>query len=166
VSLAEFENLVERYLDKTISRAEEARLLELIQESPEFKKRFKVKVRLHEAVNRCLSENNSTKTYFSFAWLNVYVNRMSKVASYTCLIAMAFVQLRVTLPVEYTGMMYSLSEAINDDKSDFRDNFYSEEILANSEIDDMSDWGMPDLENTDMLSPTDEEVGGLTILLA
>ena len=52
MSFTEFENLVERYLEGNISRAEEVRLLALIKESPDFKNRFKAKVRLHEAMNK------------------------------------------------------------------------------------------------------------------
>jgi hypothetical protein len=130
MSLVEFENLVERYLEKTISRAEETRLLELIQESPEFEKRFKVKVRLYEAMNQCLSEKKSHQAYLSFTWLKIYVNRLSKVASYSCLIALVFVQLRVTLPAEYSGVLYRLNEVMSDDSNDFMDSFSTEEVFS------------------------------------
>jgi len=157
VSLVEFENLVERYLEGSISRAEEARLLELIQESPEFKNRFKIKVRLHEAMSQCLAKNKSKQAYLSFAWLRIYVNRMSKVASYACLIALVFVQLRVTLPSEYSGILYRLNEVMTDDNTDYMDGFLTDTVLANSDQDDFSDLGMPELENSDMASPMDDE---------
>ena len=156
MSFTEFENLVERYLDQTISRAEEARLLELIKESPDFKNRFKAKVRLHQALNQCLVENKTKQAYLSFAWLRVYVKRMSQVASYACLIALVFVQLRVTLPSEYTGALYNLGAAMVDDADDFVDGISTSEMLANSEQDDMSDMGMPDFDTSEIASPMDD----------
>ena len=158
MSLAEFENLVERYLEGNISRAEEVRLLELIKESPEFKNRFKLKVRLSEAMKQCLAKNKSKQAYLSFAWLRIYVNRMSKVASYACLIALVFVQFRVTLPSEYSGMLYHLSEVVTEDSADFIDGFLTEETMAASDQDDFSDMGMPEFDNSEMAYPTDEEV--------
>ena len=156
MSFTEFENLVERYLDQTISRAEEARLLDLIKESPEFKNRFKAKVRLHQTMNQCLATNKTKQAYLSFAWLRIYVKRMSQVASYACLIALVFVQFRVTLPSEYSGALYHLSAAISDEADDFADGISTSDMLANSEQDEMSDLGMPELDNTDMGSPMDD----------
>lgn len=156
MSLSEFENLVERYLEGSISRVEEARLLKLIQESPQFKNTFKAKVRLHRAMNQCLSSDKTKQAYLSFAWLRVYVKRMSQVASYACLIALVFVQFRVTLPSEYSGALYYLTAAMTDDTGDFMDGISSEEILANSSQDDMSDISMPDFDNSDISSPMDE----------
>lgn len=156
MSFTEFENLVERYLDGNISRAEETRLLELIKKSPDLKNRFKAKVRLHQAINKCLAAHQTKQAYHSFAWLRVYVKRMSQVASCACLIALVFVQLRVTLPSEYTGALYNLSAAMADEADDFVDGISTHEVFANSELDDLSDMSMPDSENTDILSPIDE----------
>lgn len=156
MSFTEFENLVERYLEGNISRAEEVRLLELIKDSPEFKNRFKAKVRLHQAMNKCLAENKTKQAFLSFAWLQIYVKRMSQVASYTCLIALAFVQLRVTLPSEYSGALYHFSAVLSDEADDFVDGISADEMLANSEQDEMSDMGMSDFDNTDMGSPMDD----------
>ena len=154
MSFTEFENLVERYLEGNISRAEEVRLLALIKESPDFKNRFKAKVRLHEAMNKCLAGNKAKQAYLSFAWLRIYVKRMSQVASYACLIASVFVQLRVTLPSEYSGALYHLSAALTDDADDFVDGISANEILANSEPDD--EMGMSEFDNNDMGSPMDD----------
>jgi len=156
VSLSEFESLVERYLDGNISRAEEMRLLQLIQESPEFKNRFKAKVRLHEAMNKCLATNKTKQAHLSFAWLRIYVKRMSQVASYACLIALVFVQVRVTLPSDYAGVLYHLGAAMTNEGDDFMDGISTEEMLANFEQDEISDVGMSDLDNSDLGSPMDE----------
>ena len=156
MSFTEFENLVERYLEGNISRTEETRLLELIKESADFKNRFKAKVRLHQAMNKCLAENKTKQAYLSFAWLRLYVKRMSQAASYACLIALVFVQLRVTLPSEYTGALYNLAAAMVDDADDFVDGISTTEMLANSEQDDMSDMGMPDFDTSDIASPMDD----------
>ena len=139
-----------------MSRVEEVRLLKLIQESPDFKNRFKAKVRLHQAMNKCLAGNKTKQAYLSFAWLRIYVKRMSQVASYACLIALVFVQLRVTLPSEYSGALYHLGAAITDNAEDFMDGTSSDEIVANSEPDDMTDVGMPDFDTSDMGSPMDD----------
>lgn len=155
MSLMEFENLVERYLEGNISRGEEVRLLKLIQESPEFKNRFKAKVRLHQAMNQCLGQNKTKQAYLSFTWLQIYVKRMSQVASYACLIALVFVQFRVTLPSEYSGALYHLGAVMADETVDFIDGSSSDEIFANSEQDDMSDLGMSDFDN-EAGSPMDE----------
>ena len=156
MSFAEFENLVERYLDGNISRAEEARLLELIKESADFKNRFKARVRLHQAMNKCLAADKTKQAHLSFAWLRVYVKRMSQVASYACLIALVFVQLRVTLPAEYSGALYNLSAALSDESDDFLDGISTTEMLANSEPDDVSDMGMSEFDNNDLGSPVDD----------
>ena len=156
MSFTEFENLVERYLEGNISRAEEVRLLKLIQESPDFKNRFRAKVRLHEAMNQCLATSKTKQAYLSFAWLQIYVKRMSQVASYACLIALVFVQLRVTLPSEYTGALYNLGAAMVDDTDEFVDGISNNEILANSEQEDMSEMGMPDFDTSDFASPMDD----------
>ncbi len=156
MSLSEFENLVERYLEGNISRVEELRLLELIKEFPEFKNRFKAKVRLHEAMNKCLATNKTKQAYLSFAWLRIYVKRMSQVASYACLAALVFVQLRVTMPAEYSGALYHLGAVISDDNDDFVDGVSTDEMLANSEPEDLFDAGMSEFDNTDTASPMDE----------
>ena len=156
MSFTEFENLVERYLDETISRAEEARLLDLIKQSPEFKNRFKAKVRLHQTMNQCLAAHKTKQAYLSFAWLRIYVKRMSQVASYACLFALVFVQLKVTLPSEYSGALYHLSSAWSDEADDFLDATSTNEMLANSDQDEMSDVGMPDFDGSDMGSPMDD----------
>lgn len=156
MSFTEFENLVERYLEGNISRAEEVRLLELIQESPDFKNRFKAKVRLHQTMKECLAANKSKQAYLSFAWLRIHVKRMSQVASYACLIALVFVQLRVTLPSEYSGALYYLNAAISDETDDFVDGISTTDMLANSEQDEMSDMGMSEFDNSEMVSPMDD----------
>ena len=156
MSFAEFENLVERYLEGDISRAEEVRLLEIIKESPDFKSRFKAKVHLHETMKKCLAANKSKQAYLSFAWLRIHVKRMSQVASYACLIALVFVQLRVTLPSEYSGALYHFNAAISDETDDFVDGISTNDMLANSDQDDMSDMAMPEFDNTDMASPMDD----------
>lgn len=156
MSLSEFENLVERYLEGNISRAEELRLLKLVQETPEFKNRFKAKVRLHQAMNQCLSSDKTKQASLSFAWLRVYVKRMSQVASYACLIALVFVQFRVTLPSEYSGALYYLTATMSDDTGDFMEGISSDEILANSSQDEINDIGMPDFDSSDISSPMDE----------
>jgi len=156
VSFTEFENLVERYLDGNISRVEEARLLELIKESPDFLNRFKAKVRLNQAMKQCLATHQTKQAYHSFAWLRVYVKRMSQVASYACLIALVFVQLRVTLPSEYTGALYNLGAVMADEADDFVDGISTSEMLANSEPDDLPDMGMSEFDNNDMGSSMDD----------
>lgn len=156
MSLSEFENLVERYLEGNISRAEEVRLLQLIQESPEFKNRFKAKVRLYETMNKCLAANKTKQAYLSFAWLRIYVKRMSQVASYACLIALVFVQVRVTLPSDYSGVLYQIGAAMTNEADDFTDMIWTDEMFANSEQDEMSEMGMMDFDNSDLGSPMDE----------
>lgn len=156
MSLTEFEVLVERYLEGNISRVEEARLLKFIQESPELKNRFKAKVRLHEAQLECLAADKSKQAYLSFTWLRLFVNRMSQVASYACLVATVFVQLRVTLPAEYSGLLYHISERVSEDFEEMTENVTPDAMVANLEQDDLSDMSMPDSENNDILSPIDE----------
>ena len=81
---------------------------------------------------------------------------MSQVASYACLIALVFVQLRVTLPAEYSGALYNLSAALSDESDDFLDGISTTEMLANSEPDDVSDMGMSEFDNNDLGSPMDD----------
>lgn len=156
MSLAEFENLVERYLDGTLSSVDEVRLMQLIQKSPELKSRFKAQVRLEQAQLKYLQTSKSSRPKLSHAWLKVFVNRMTRVSAYACLLAFVFVQWHVTLPSEYGGVLFTTTNSDNEVASDIEEFFTMEGIMANAEIDEMSDMNMPEMETNELPSPLDE----------
>ncbi len=127
MSQAEFERLVDSYLDRSATAAEVARLRELLVASPELTRRFKQREMLHRAQLKCLADFQRKDWAWVGSWLMSFAQRFNRSATYLCLLMVVLVQTRVTMDTDYKGLnlyvMSSLSgqesfEAYEGDESD------------------------------------------------
>ncbi|MFZ9979071.1 MAG: hypothetical protein ACO3HN_03870 [Opitutales bacterium] len=110
MSVAEFEDLVALFLEGGASAEQVARLRAALDASPSLRARFRSCVRLHQAQLACLSRREEGSFEGVLAWLHAYGQRMGRSFAHLCLLALVFVELKVTIPAEYTGL-FSYVEA-------------------------------------------------------
>ena len=101
---AEFNRLVEQYLDRSATAAEVARLREGLLGSPELQQRFRQREKLYQAQVKCLAEVGHSGQTWVRAWLLGFAQRFNRYATGLCLLAMVLVQTRVTLDTDYRGL--------------------------------------------------------------
>ncbi len=104
MSAAAFESLVALVLEGNASAEEVARLRGALSASPALRARFQSSVRLHQAQLACLSRREERSFEGVLSWLHAYGQRMGRSFAHLCLLALVFVELKVTIPAEYTGL--------------------------------------------------------------
>ena len=105
MSAAEFESLVALFLEGTASADQVARLRAALSASPALRARFQASARLHKAQLACLSNREERSTAGAMSWLHAYGQRMGRSFAHLCLLALVFVELQVTIPAEYSGLL-------------------------------------------------------------
>ncbi len=105
MSAAEFESLVALFLEGNASAEQVARLRAALSASPALRARFQASARLHKAQLACLSRREERSTAGVMAWLHAYGQRMGRSFAHLCLLALVFVELQVTIPAEYSGLL-------------------------------------------------------------
>ena len=105
MSSSEFESLVAQYLEGTATPAQLARLRQAVGGSPELLRRFQSSVRLHRAQLSILSVREERSLAGVMTWLHGFAQRMGRSFAHLCLLALVFVELRVTIPSEYSGLL-------------------------------------------------------------
>jgi hypothetical protein len=105
MSAAEFESLVALFLDGNASAEQVARLRVALSGSPALRARFQASARLHKAQLTCLSHREERSTAGVMSWLHAYGQRMGRSFAHLCLLALVFVELQVTIPAEYSGLL-------------------------------------------------------------
>ncbi len=105
MSAAEFESLVALFLEGTASPEQVARLRAALSASPALRARFQASARLHRAQLACLSRREESSAAGVMSWLQAYGERMGRSFAHLCLLALVFVELQVTIPVEYSGLL-------------------------------------------------------------
>ena len=105
MSAAEFESLVALFLEGNASADQVARLRAALSASPALRARFQASARLHQAQLACLSHREERSTAGVMSWLHAYGQRMGRSFAHLCLLALVFVELQVTIPVEYSGLL-------------------------------------------------------------
>jgi hypothetical protein len=105
MSAAEFESLVALFLEGNASAEQVARLRAALSASPALRARFQASARLHRAQLACLSHREERSTAGVMSWLHAYGQRMGRSFAHLCLLALVFVELQVTIPAEYSGLL-------------------------------------------------------------
>ena len=105
MSAAEFESLVALFLEGNASAEQVARLRTALSASPALRARFQASARLHQAQLACLSHREERSMAGVMTWLHAYGQRMGRSFAHLCLLALVFVELQVTIPAEYSGLL-------------------------------------------------------------
>ncbi len=105
MSAAEFESLVALFLEGNASAEQVARLRAALSGSPALRARFQASARLHQAQLACLSHREERSMAGVMTWLHAYGQRMGRSFAHLCLLALVFVELQVTIPAEYSGLL-------------------------------------------------------------
>ena len=105
MSAAEFDSLVDSFLEGTASKAQLARLRAALGKSAELRARFQSRVRLHEAQLSFLSRREESSLAGVMSWLHAFAQRMGRSFAHLCLLALVLVELQVTIPAEYSGLL-------------------------------------------------------------
>lgn len=105
MSSSEFETLVTLFLDGNASAEQVARLRDVLNASPALRARFQASARLHKAQLACLSRREERTLEGVLSWLHAYGQRMGRSFAHLCLLALVFVELQVTIPAEYSGLL-------------------------------------------------------------
>ncbi len=112
MSAAEFESLVALFLEGNASAEQVARLRAAMSASPALRARFQSSARLHQAQLACLSHREERSAAGVMSWLHAYGQRMGRSFAHLCLLALVFVELQVTIPAEYSGLLSYVEEQV------------------------------------------------------
>jgi hypothetical protein len=161
MSNAELESLILCYLDGTATREQVVRLRNALQASPAIRQRFHARVRLHKAQMAFLRGRADLDAAQAVAGLARFAQRAGRVFAHTCVLALVFVQLRVTLPAEYAGrMLYvvdSLEEAASVDGVTVPPpDSMPLAVVAEVMPDEMPETALPTLTIPDMFNPMED----------
>lgn len=160
MSNAELESLILCYLDGTATREQVVRLRNAIQSSEEIRRRFHARVRLHKAQMSFLSSRADLDAAQAVAGLARFAQRAGRIFAHACVLALVFVQLRVTLPAEYSGLLLYVEDALSEEVVESVTLPSAEAaplaVLADLMPDDMPDMALPTLTLPDMFSPIDD----------
>ena len=105
MSTSEFESLVATFLEGNASESQVARLRTALGQSPELRARFQSRVRLHKAQLSFLSGREERSLAGVMTWLYAFGQRMGRSFAHLCLLALVLVELQVTIPAEYSGLL-------------------------------------------------------------
>jgi hypothetical protein len=105
MSSSEFESLVALFLEGNASAEQLARLRAAMTASPALRARFQASARLHQAQLACLSCREERSMAGVMSWLHAYGQRLGRSFAHLCLLALVFVELQVTIPAEYSGLL-------------------------------------------------------------
>jgi hypothetical protein len=161
MSNAELESLILCYLDGTASREQVVRLRNALQASAEIRRRFHARVRLHKAQMAFLRGRADLDATQAVAGLARFAQRTGRIFAHACVLALVFVQLRVTLPAEYSGLMLYVEDALAEEasaESMFVPSADSMPLALVAEVlpDEIPDMALPTLTIPDMFKPTED----------
>jgi len=105
MSASEFESLVAAFLEGNASEVQVARLRSALGRSAELRSRFQSRVRLHKAQLSFLSRREERSLAGVMTWLHAFAQRMGRSFAHLCLLALVLVELQVTIPAEYSGLL-------------------------------------------------------------
>lgn len=101
----EFKSLVSSYFEGTASRSQVVQLRDALQSSPALLQRFQSSRRLHHAQLNALRRREDHSFASAMFWLQGFAQRTGRSFAHLCLLALIFVELRVTIPAEYSGLL-------------------------------------------------------------
>lgn len=160
MSNAELESLILCYLDGSATREQVVRLRDAIQSSPEMRRRFHARVRLHQAQMAILRGRADLDAQQAMAGISRFAQRAGRVFAHACVIALLFVQLRVTLPSECSGLLLYVEDALAEEASEMVALPPQESMplaaLAEAMPDEMPDMALPTFTAPDMFNPVED----------
>lgn len=110
--LAEFDQLTYAYLDGVATPPQVLRLRAAIRTSADLRIRFQSRMRLHAAQTAYLRSCRQAGVSQVIRSLSAFAQRMGRASAHLCLILLLFAELRVTVPAEYSGLMYYFESAV------------------------------------------------------
>jgi len=134
MNLQEFQSLVANYLDGTARPEEVRRLREMMNQSPALRRLFRRQLMLHRLQVRFLAQRTEQQTGPAISWLSLFAGRMSRMAAYLCLLAVVFVQARLSLPAEYNGLMLYVQEGATEYAEPTPEDFAPVEVKSESSV--------------------------------
>ena len=162
MSSSEFESLVAAFLEGNASEPQIVRLRAALGQSPELRARFQSRVRLHKAQLSFLSRREERSISGVMVWLHAFGQRMGRSFAHLCLLALVLVELQVTIPAEYAGLL-SYVDAPATEVQTLAGSELPMRLLTDSVQDfdpsqsiDVPDITMPNFVMPDMVMPTDE----------
>lgn len=105
MSAAEFESLVAAFLEGNATESQVARLRAALGQSAELRARFQSRVRLHQAQLSFLRRREERSLAGVMSSLHAFAQRMGRSFAHLCLLALVLVELQVTIPAEYSGLL-------------------------------------------------------------
>jgi len=162
MSASEFESLVASFLEGTATEAQVARLRAALGQSAELRARFQSRVRLHKAQLSFLSRREERSLSGVMSWLHAFAQRMGRSFAHLCLLALVLVELQVTIPAEYSGLLSYVDSPASEEQvlpgaevplrlvTDISQDF---DLSQSVEVPDLT---MPNFVMPDMVMPTDE----------
>ena len=162
MSTSEFESLVIAFLDGGASEVELARLRAILGQSAELRARFQSRVRLHKAQLGFLGRYEVRSLPSVMAWLSAYGQRLGRNCAHLCMLALVLVQLQVTIPAEYSGLLSYVdapaveSAGLGGADMPVRLLTDSDQGFEPSPSSEMPELTMPQIVTPDMAMPTEE----------
>jgi hypothetical protein len=161
MSNAELEALILCYMDGTASREQVVRLRNAIQTSDELRQRFHARVRLHKAQMAYLRGRADLDAAQAVAGLARFAQRAGRIFAHACVLALVFVQLRVTLPAEYSGLMLYVEDALSEEVSPEGVPLPDGDaapltVVAGAMPEEMPEMALPTLTIPDMFNPAED----------
>jgi hypothetical protein len=160
MSNAELEALILCYLDGTATRDQVVRLRNALQASPEIRQRFHARVRLHKAQMAFLRGRADLDAAQAVAGVARFAQRAGRIFAHACVLALVFVQLRVTLPAEYSGLMLyvedPLAEEVTAEGVTVPPTDSMPIVVAEVMPDEMPEMALPALTIPDMFNPVED----------
>jgi len=162
MSTSEFESLVAAFLEGNASESQVARLRAALGQSPELRARFQSRVRLHKAQLSFLSRREERSLAGVMTWLHAFGQRMGRSFAHLCLLALVLVELQVTIPAEYSGLLSSVDAPAAEEQvlggaelplRLLTDSVQDFDLPPTIEVPDIT---MPNFVIPDMVMPTDE----------
>ena len=163
MSTSEFESLVAAFLEGSATETQVARLRSALGNSAELRSRFQSRVRLHKAQLSFLSRREERSLSGVMTWLHAFGQRMGRSFAHLCLLALVLVELQVTIPAEYSGLLSYVDvqdaeeQVMPGTEAPLRlvtDSLQDFDLSQSVEIPDLT---MPNFVMPDMAMPADEQ---------
>ena len=162
MSTSEFESLVAAFLEGNASEEQLARLRLALGQSAERRARFQASVRLHKAQLSFLRRREERSLAGVMSWLHAFGQRMGRSFAHLCLLAVVLVELQVTIPAEYSGLLSYVD--VQDEEEQVMpvaevplrlvtDSLQDFDLSQSVEVPDLT---MPNFVMPEMAMPTDE----------
>ena len=166
MSTSEFESLVVAFLEGNATETQVARLRAVLGQSSTLRARFQLRVRLHKAQLNFLSRREERSLAGVMTWLHAFSQRMGRSFAHLCLLALVLVELQVTIPAEYSGLLSYVDapaaeeQVLGGNEVPLRLLTEAVQDLDLSQAVEVPDLTMPNLVLPEMAMPSEEPTSG------